>query len=126
MKAYHGTNNDFRKFSLSFLGTNTDDNASSDALRETAHLGVWFTDNKEFASSVYDRVMECELDIENPIMVDSLEYLEFWVAVHGLPGEEIREKLLDDGYDSIVVGYDEEFEGRSVVMLTVEKITVLS
>lgn len=43
MMVYHHTNANFDRFDASFLGQNTDDNASSESWAATAHLGFWFT-----------------------------------------------------------------------------------
>lgn len=125
MEAYHGTNSKFSEFSLAFLGENTDDNASSEALRQTAHLGIWFTENAETASDVYDNVLHCDLTISNPLEIDSIETLENWVESQGLSGAELREKLIEQGYDGIVIEYDEEFEGRSFVVFAPENISII-
>lgn len=118
MKAFHGTNSKFNEFSLSYLGQNTDEWADSDAIRETAHLGFWFTENHDSAADVYESVMECELNICNPLEVGSIEELAFWLETQELTGMEIREKLMDQGYDSIAVEFDEEFKGRSFVVFS--------
>ena len=125
MKAYHGTDSKFTEFSLAFLGENTDDNASSEALRQTARLGIWFTENEQSASYAYDNVMTCDLQLSNPLTIDTLETLEFWVETQELSGAELREKLLDEGYDGIVIEYDEEFNGRSYVVFSPENINII-
>lgn len=124
MIAYHGTNNDFDRFDSSFFGQNTDDNASSESFAQTARLGFWFTSNSDMAAKVYDRVLECELSIENPLEVDSLETLAYWVESQEKSGEELREMLADQGYDGIIVENDEEFEGTSYVVFEPEQITI--
>ena len=125
MEAYHGTNSKFTEFSLAFLGENTDENASSEGLRQSARLGIWFTENVEMASEVYDNVLHCDLSISNLLEVDSLETLEYWVESQELSGEELRERLIEEGYDGIVIEYDEEFEGRSFVVFSPENINIL-
>ena len=125
MEAYHGTNSKFSEFSLAFLGENTDDNASSEALRQSAHLGIWFTENAETASDVYDNVLHCDLTISNPLEIDSIETLENWVESQELSGAELRERLIEEGYDGIVIEYDEEFEGRSFVVFAPENISII-
>lgn len=126
MIAYHGTNSDFTQFDASFLGLNTDNEASSEALAQTAHLGFWFTDNKEHTSSVYNKVMDCEIALENPYQVDSLETLAYWMDSCELTAEEAREQLEGWGYDGIVVEADEEFCGTSYVAFYSHQVEVLN
>lgn len=124
MIAYHGTNNDFGRFDSSFFGQNTDDNASSESFAQTARLGFWFTSNSDMAAKVYDKVLECELSIDNPLEVDSLETLAYWVESQEKSAEELREMLICQGYDGIIVENDEEFEGTSYVAFEPEQITI--
>ena len=77
------------------------------------------------ASEVYDNVLHCDLSISNLLEVDSLETLEYWVESQELSGEELRERLIEEGYDGIVIEYDEEFEGRSFVVFSPENINIL-
>lgn len=123
IKAYHGTNTDFKTFDASFLGANTDDNASSEALAQTAHLGFWFNVGGDL-STTYDKQMQCSLTIENPMEVDSLETLAYWVESQEKSGEELREELMNQGYDSIIITNDEEFGGVSYVVFDAENITI--
>lgn len=125
MKAYHGTDNEFDRFDSSFFGQNTDGNASDETMAQTARLGFWFTSNPDFAATVYDKVMECELSIENPLEVDTLDTLTFWMESQEKSGEEIREMLMEQGYDGIIVENDEEFEGTSYVAFDPHQINIL-
>ena len=125
MKVYHGTNSEFERFNLENLGMNTDDNASSEAMAQTAHIGIWFTDNADKAAEVYEKVMECELSMENPMEIDTLETLEYWVESQDMSGEELREMLQEQGYDGIIINEDEEFEGTSYIVFSADQITIL-
>ena len=124
MKVFHGTNNKFSEFSSSFFGQNTDDNASDETMAMTAHLGFWFTDNYAKAAEVYDSVMECEVEINNPLEVDTLETLGFWLEQQEMSAEEIRSMLIEQGYDGIVLLEDEEFKGTSYVAFSNDQITI--
>lgn len=124
MKVFHGTNSKFTEFSSSFFGQNTDDNASDETMAMTAHLGFWFTDNYAKAAEVYDFVMECEVEINNPLEVDNLGTLGFWLEQQEKSAEEIRDMLIEQGYDGIVLLEDEEFEGTSYVAFSNDQITV--
>ena len=125
MKAFNGTNNDFSQFELSFLGENTDANASDDSLAQTAHLGFWFTSNRDFTSTVYDKVLECEIDINNPLEVDTLETLAYWIESQEKSGDELREMLMKQGYDGIIIEHDEEFEGTRYIAFAPEQISII-
>lgn len=125
MKAFHGTNSDFSQFDLSFLGENTDANATDESLAQTAHLGFWFTSNRDFTAKVYDKVMECEIEINNPLEVDTLETLAYWIESQEKSGEELREILMAQGYDGIIIESDEEFEGTSYIAFASEQISIL-
>ncbi|MBD5244538.1 MAG: hypothetical protein HDS57_03635 [Barnesiella sp.] len=125
MVVYHGTNSNFNRFDNSFLGANTDDNACSEAFAETAHIGFWFTDNEETAGKYYDKVMECELNLDNPYYIESLGNLAEWIEMSGLTGAEIREQLEEMGHDGIEIGYDEEFKGESYIVFDADNIEIL-
>lgn len=123
IKAYHGTNSDFKAFDASFLGVNTDDNATDEYWAQTAHLGFWFNVGGDL-STAYDKQMECQLEIENPMEVDSLETLAYWIESQGKSGEELRDELKEQGYDSIIITNDEEFGGVSYVVFDADNITI--
>lgn len=125
MKAYHGTDNEFKEFDPSFFGQNTDGNASDESYAETARFGFWFTDNPDKAAEYYDKVMECELAIENPYHIESLWILANWVECTCMTAEELRNQLIEEGYDGIVIDYDEEFEGTSYIPFSTNQITIL-
>lgn len=125
MKAYHGTNADFDSFDASYFGQNTNDNATNESYAETARLGFWFTDNAEMAGKVYDKVLTCELAIENPYHIESLEMLANWIECSCMSADEIREMLEADDYDGIIIDNDEEFEGESYIAFSASQITIL-
>lgn len=77
------------------------------------------------AAEVYDKVMECELAIENPYHVDSLENLANWFEMTEKSAADLRDMLIADGFDGIIVDSDEEFEAPSYVTFSAEQITIL-
>ena len=119
----HGTNTRFSGFDASLLGQNTDENATDNSFAQTAHLGFWFNAGGDL-SIAYDIMMRCEIEINNPLEVDSLEALAYWVEAQDKTGEELREWLVEKGYDGIILSGDEEFGGTSFVVLSTDQITI--
>lgn len=125
MMVYHHTNANFDRFDASFLGRNTDDNASSESWAATAHLGFWFNEggNSNKLANTYDYQMACYLNIQNPYHIDCVDYLALCLEVES--AEDFRERLIEEGYDGIVVDYDEEFGGTSFVAFSDDQIIVV-
>lgn len=121
-KVSHGTNSKFDKFDMTYLGRNTDDNASSNGYRETAHIGIWFNEGGDL-DVAYDTIMPCEIELENPMEAGNLSCLADWVEMQDMSGEEIREMLIEQGYDGIVLE-DEEFGGTSYIVFNTNQITI--
>lgn len=121
---YHGTDATFEEFDANFLGANTDDNASDENWAATAHLGFWFNVGGDLECA-YGKKMACLLNIENPYHVDSLENLANYFELTGYTAEELKEKLMDDGFDGIVIDNDEEFGGTSFVAFNADQITII-
>lgn len=119
----HGTNETFSKFDASFLGKNTDGNATDESFAQTAHLGFWFNEGGDL-SIAYDKIMRCAVEIENPCHIDSIETLAFWIESSEKTADELRSQLVEEGYDGIIIE-DEEFGGTSYVAFDVEQITML-
>lgn len=118
----HGTDTDFDRFDAAYLGANTDDNADMDEVRETAHLGFWFNVGGDL-SRAYCQKKKCLLYIEEPYYVDSLDDLHLLLSADS--AEELKERLISEGYDGIVVQYDYEFGGTSYVAFEPEQIVIL-
>lgn len=125
MIAFHGTNSEFDSFDPAFFGQNTGSNASDEFMAQTARIGFWFTENRTYAAEIHDKVMVCELAIENPYHVDSLENLANWIEMTEGTAEDLRNMLIADGYDAIIVDYDEEFGAPSYVAFSADQITIL-
>ena len=121
-KVIHGTDKEFSSFDASFLGANTDDNATDDSFAQTAHLGFWFNAGGNL-SQTYSKLIECEIEINNPLDAGCLEYLANWIESQEKTGEELREMLQKQGYDGIILN-DEEFGGISYVVIDKSQITI--
>ncbi|MBD5306072.1 MAG: hypothetical protein HDS14_00365 [Bacteroides sp.] len=124
IRAYHSTNSDFKRLDDSFLGANTDDNATDYYWAQTAHLGFWFNVGGNLSIAYNKQQMECLLEIENPIEVDSIETLALWIESQEKTGEELRSELQEQGYDSIIVTNDEEYGGVSYVVFDAANIEI--
>lgn len=122
MMVYHYTNVDFDRFDASYLGKNTDNNACDDSWAATAHVGFWFNVDGDF-SKLDSRRMECYLNIQNPYHIGCVDYLAQCLAVES--AEDFRKRLIDEGYDGIVVDYDEEFGGTSFVAFSADQIIII-
>lgn len=119
--AYHGTDSDFDRFDASFAGQNTDDNATDESFARTAHIGFWFNVGGDITFG--DKIMTCELSVSNPYHIDSLVMLA--ITLRDQTAEELRDWLIDNGYDSIIVDYDEELGGTSYVVFRPEQIRIM-
>lgn len=122
----HGTYKRFDKFNRSFLGQNTKDNAADQYLLQTAYLGFWFSDNCGSLSEIYDIIMDCEVTINNPYVIDSLETLASYFELTDKAANELVNELIDCGYDGIMIEYDEEFEGTSYIAFNEDQINIIS
>lgn len=122
MVVLHGTEEIFSRFNDSFLGRNTDMNASDESFAQTAHIGFWFNVGGNL-DTAYSNQMRCCLAIENPFSVDSLEDLALMAGMEG--GAELRERLIGEGYDGIIVECDSEFGGTSFIAFSSDQIIIL-
>lgn len=102
---YHGTKYTFSTFDREKSG------------KGPSKLGFWFTDDPEFAGNFGTTKMACYLNISRPKMLSQSK----WNAVRGEHGGDVvffsamREKLIQEGYDGIVVKPTEEKLGRFTV-----------
>ena len=123
-RLYHGTNDDFRKFSDKRLGQNTDSNASSEGYAQTARVGHWFNTKpmgqspKKYGAG-YKVDMPVYLSIKNPKREMSLDWLA--QGLESKKGRAYRQELEKQGYDGVVLP-DEEFGGESWVAFRPEQI----
>lgn len=71
--AYHGSPNVFKKFDKAQLGSSTkkfeDDDYTS------TNYGFFFTDDEEYASGYGDNIYKCDIQLNNPLVVDMSEYI---------------------------------------------------
>jgi N12 class adenine-specific DNA methylase len=110
---YHGTFDDFSKFSDRKLGANTDDNASSEAYAQTSRVGFWFNTKPMAGNKAgYTVDMPVYLSIQNPKREMSLDWLA--QGLESIKGRTYRKRLIEEGYDGVVLG-DEEFGGTSYI-----------
>jgi molybdopterin converting factor small subunit len=117
---YHGTFDDFSKFSDRKLGANTDDNASSEAYAQTSRVGFWFNTKPMAGNKAgYTVDMPVYLSIQNPKREMSLDWLA--QGLESTKGRTYRKRLIEQGYDGIVLT-DEEFGGTSYVAFYPEQI----
>ncbi len=103
-KFYHGTSSKFEKFDRSFARTSSKANPSD--------LGVWFADDKGYASLHGDRVIEANLNLSNPKKYTSKQWQE--IDKKG-DFKALREELVNQGFDGILVEPSEEMLGKSKV-----------
>lgn len=120
----HWTDTDFDAFDEKFLGMNTDDNADSEAMAATAHLGFFFNAGSEELSDVYATKKEAYLNIENPFRVECIAYLAAYIEASG-SAEEFKQQLIADGHDGIIVEYDEEFGGVDFIPFSTDQIFII-
>lgn len=122
MIVYHGTNSDFDRFDETFLGQNTEFNATDYGFAQTAYIGFWFNEDADNLTSIYNKILECEIEIENPFYVESLADLVILASEEG--GKELRERLISEGYDGIMLEDDEEFGGTSYIVFNSNQIEI--
>lgn len=120
----HWTDADFDAFDEKFLGANTDDNADSEAMAATAHLGFFFNAGSEELSDVCATKKEAYLNIENPFRVECIAYLAAYIDAVGSV-EEFKQQLIADGHDGIIVEYDEEFGGVDYIPFSIDQIFMI-
>lgn len=127
MVVYHVTEEEFDTFDLTKAGTVTDDNASDNYLKATAHIGFWFNTQDDISMSG-DRVIASFLNIREPKSEGTLENLSWEIAGtqdynpnedeydYVKASEAYRDSLEFNGYDGVSIE-DEEFGGTSFVAL---------
>jgi hypothetical protein len=142
MKAIHNTNSEVRiqNFDLSKAGMNTIDNINSDNAFRLAgcFLGVWFSDS---ALGCYNFAHEYEIEEGNYMVFESLDELESFMYDEIQNIEEVtaydlfrgtdklielvaqvRDRILSDGYEGIIINNDEEFDCKSIIALNLNTI----
>lgn len=110
---HHATWGDFNSFDRARLGENTENNASSEVLAQTARVGFWFSSRNVSEDIGATRSMPVYLAIQKPKVYETLNHLT--AAVEGAGGgAELRARLASQGFDGIRVR-DEELGGTSFV-----------
>jgi len=115
----HATDNNFTVFDSTRSGENTDGNATDDNWAQTSRIGFWFSDHDITKQTAQKALMPVYLDIKNPYRI-SLDFLVNDVEDAG-GGNELQKRLIEDGYDGIIVS-DTEFGGESYVAFTPTQI----
>ena len=130
---YHATSNDFTAFDKERLGEITDDNASDNWIKATAHVGFWFNTQPLGKKAGGTKNMPVYLSAQRLYEIGSVEALtnEIWDTYdrygfefdHAEPtleeAKDAAEVFLNDlqgYYDGIIVLRDEEFGGASYVV----------
>lgn len=120
----HWTNGDFDAFDESFLGQNTDDNASDENFAQTSHIGFFFNVGADDSlSSICSKKIDAYLNIENPCHLDSIQCLALMIEYYG-SAADCKQALIDDGYDGLIIDYDEEFGGTDYIPFSTEQIII--
>jgi len=118
--AYHTTDAEFDAFDAARLGEYTDRNATEDAARELARLGIWFADRDLRQDLCADHCLTCEIEMANPY---TTTFALLWDEMEQGGAAAFRAALESDGYDGIIVE-DGEFGGREYVALDADAITI--
>jgi hypothetical protein len=120
IEVYHLTDSDFYTFKRKFLGENTVNNASSETLVETSKLGFWFSEKSTHRFLKAERTIPAYLSIINPFEVESLSQLEQYLE--GTTAKKYLHDLRMEGYDGIIVSYDDELNSISYVAFNSNQI----
>lgn len=94
---FHGTNNEFDRFDEKHINSRNDTHSNS-------ALGFWFFKNKNFASYAGKFILKVEVDIKNPYQISIFDLAK--ISQINLNSEYytyMREKLINEGYDSIEI-----------------------
>lgn len=122
MELYHGTFARIDRFDITLCGANTIGNASSEALAESAKIGVWFaSEATSFLSDTYPLIQAFSVEISNALPIPSLAELESLIEEIG-SGVAVREWADSEGYDAIEVYRDEEVGCTSYIVWDTEAI----
>lgn len=105
---YHGTNNEFDKFSLNHFGLN-----------DFGYLGkgIYLTNDFEMAQSYADeetgRVLKVKATINNPYILNDWKYSyhpeKLRQELNCKNAKEINNKLIEQGYDSVMLKYTDDY-----------------
>lgn len=104
MILYHGTRKDFDKFSLSQFNSGSGDGG-------WLGYGIYLTNDYEYAES-YGDVLECEVYMFNPFIVEDYKYStspnKLMNELGVVNSKGITNKLITDGYDSVMLKYPDD------------------
>lgn len=101
---YHGTKNKFDSFDLKFFNQGSFDGG-------WLGYGVYLTNDYNYAES-YGDVLECEVTLHKPYIITEYSYSTEPERLRNELGvkssREVTSKLKQDGYDSIMLTYEDE------------------
>jgi GNAT superfamily N-acetyltransferase len=107
--AYHGTDAKFTEFNPNFSNSN-----SSTGVRK-GHFS--FTDSKEVAESYGENIIEVNLDIKNPLVVDAdnmpFNEIKFRSKYYSENINDIAEIAQKEGYDALIVKNVKDTGGKT-------------
>lgn len=104
MILYHGTRKDFDKFNLSQFNSGSGDGG-------WLGYGIYLTNDYEYAES-YGDVLECEVYMYNPFIVDDYKYStspnKLMNELGVVNSKGITNKLMNSGHDSVMLKYPDD------------------
>lgn len=100
---YHGTKKDFNEFDLRFFNSGSSDGG-------WLGYGIYLTNDYKYAES-YGDVLECKVNISNSYILEDYLYSISPLKLMNKLGVDnsrgITKKLIDDGYDSVMLRYND-------------------
>ena len=122
LTVYHATDEEFEAFDFNKLGEYTRRNTNEKEAAVMAELGVWSNTQPLASKTAQKKDMKLNLSINNPL---EITFDELWeMSSQHESGEELRNKLIEQGYDGLKVD-DTEFGGTSYVAFAPEQIKVI-
>jgi hypothetical protein len=105
---YHGTNKDFNKFDLKYLGSNWE--FSKLGIYFTQHIKIPYTGStaEDYAKKAVDKsggspiIYKCKLHLENPLILSSKGYYSSNTYID-VKSEEIKIKMEEGNHDGVII-----------------------
>jgi hypothetical protein len=103
---YHGTDETFTEF-----------NEPDERTRPAAKLGIWFSNDSEFTELFGSKIIKAKLTFINPYKISLEEWNDMRSDHHDDPiyFSNLRNKLIEQGYDSFFVNGQEDTLGGAKV-----------
>jgi hypothetical protein len=127
---YHGTNTDFNKFDLKYLGSNFN----------TSILGVYFTQYLqpppysasalEFAKKAVEKsgghpiIYKCKVNLDNPLIVDSKGYYNS-NEIADLHRQKLKHQMQSGNHDGIIVYNSDSNDDFLLITPNIDKIQII-